>query len=153
MDWGNFIKIYPEEGKDANPPLTNSLFSYIDKNCWRSPSNQAQLTEARFLSKHTGKSRQYYQCWEAKSRMLSASAVAMELLNARETKTAAVPSPPVARSCCSCCAQSLGSISQLWRPVTAQLPALFPKLSSHWVSLGFTKKSFPSQNSKASCSS
>lgn len=113
----------------------------------------------RFLSKHTEKSIQYYQRWKAKSRMLSEFAVAMELLNTGDTKTAAVISPCVARSCCSCCAQSPNSaatcsILHLWRPVTPQLPAVFAKLSSHWVSLGFLKKNFPNSSFKtAKCHS
>lgn len=31
--FGQFIKMYPKEGKYANLPLRDSLFSYRDRNC------------------------------------------------------------------------------------------------------------------------
>lgn len=99
-----------EEGKFANPPLTGSFFSYRGKDCYRNPSIKPSSVTSSDASFQTYRKNQTVLSFPAeKSRRLYEFAVATELLNTGETKTTAVISPCVARSCCSCCVWSLDS--------------------------------------------
>lgn len=107
--WAVFFKMNSEEGKFTSPPFTIYFPTEVRIVTGIHPPNQVQLSEVKLLSKHTENTQQYYQHWEVKSRRFYEFAVATELLNTRETKTTAVISPCVVRSCCSCCVQSLDS--------------------------------------------
>lgn len=109
--WAVSFKTSSEEGKFASPPLTVYFPTEVRIVTGIHPRNQAQLSDVTNLSKHTEKSRQYYQHWEVKSRRLCEFAVATELLNTGGARTTAVISPCVARPCCSCCVQSLDSVT------------------------------------------